>query len=176
MYYIDGNNLAGVHPTIELGSGSMRTDVMQLIRDWVRHSRKSATVAFDGHVRGETNHTVDASITIIYPSPKESNADDALIRAIANDPNKRNAVLVTNDRGLQRRAREADVGSLLSCDEFLELMTREQHQEAKRIVEQKPRPPQTPEEVDDWVAFFHEGGIEITDKRISRRVDKRYKK
>ena len=176
MYYIDGNNLAGAHPTIELKSGSMRTDVMQLIREWTRHSRKSVTVAFDGHVLGETNHTVDASIAVIYPSARESNADDALIRAVQHDSNSGNAVFVTNDRALQRRARETGVGSIMSCDEFLELVKREQHKEAARIVEQKPRPPQTAGEVDDWVAFFRDGGVEITDKPIGRRVDKKYKK
>jgi len=112
-YLLDGNNLIGrargrARPTQEDASSLVAEVAARL-----RRTRASAVLFFDGG--GETPPVSLGSLTVRYAGPRS--ADDAIVAAIGRARTPREVVVVTADRGLARRARDAGAGCV-SPEEF----------------------------------------------------------
>jgi hypothetical protein len=83
------------------------------IAERLRRTRARATIYFDGP-RGERTTSLGA-LTVRVPDGES--ADDAIVRAIAGSPNPRETIVVTADRGLAARVRDAG-GKVLGPDDF----------------------------------------------------------
>jgi len=106
---VDGNNL--LHG-LNLGRSS-RTAVRRLVLDACRHERRRVTVVFDGPPPGGAPSRESlGAVTVVYSGAAA--ADDVIVRQLPAGREARDWVVVTDDRGLQRRARErgAEVRSL----------------------------------------------------------------
>ena len=98
---IDGNNL--MH-SLRRG-GSDRNDVRRLVLDACRRERMKVTVVFDGPPpMGTPTREMLGPVTVVY-SGSES-ADDIILRHVPTGGSAREWVVVTDDRGLARRARQ----------------------------------------------------------------------
>lgn len=149
MYYIDGNNLAGVIPEVAVGTEPAEQLVTRLVQVWAKRTGKKVTLVFDGHRSFEKNVS---GIRVEYPGSQDADADDVLRRFILKDSQKTNATLVTNDGELVRFARAHGVHHAPSR-EFVRLL---QDTETDLHVERAERKPANPQgvEVDAWMKYF----------------------
>ena len=102
-YLLDGNNLIGsilgrARPTEE-----DRQALVSEIADRLRRSRASARLYFDGPVGNRSSSLGSLSVQ----SASAGGADDAIVRDVARAADPASMIVVTADRDLQRRVRDA---------------------------------------------------------------------
>ena len=118
-YILDGCNIIHQIPTlIPPGSGDQRVDLARLVdrRKPQGSLRNKVTIVFDGQPSSQSELMV-TSLQVIF-SCHES-ADDRIRRIVDEAPNKKNFIVVTNDRAIQYAVR-AMGAKVLSVQEFLE--------------------------------------------------------
>lgn len=149
MYYIDGNNLEGVIPELEVGTPQAEAAVIHWVQLWAKTSGKKVTLAFDGHRTAERQAS---GVRLVYPGAQDSNADDVLRRLISKDTQRTNSTLVSNDGELVRFARSHGVQHMYAR-EFVRLLEETEHHVRKEQSERKPAAP-TEAEVSEWMKYF----------------------
>lgn len=98
---IDGNNLLHGLPR---GSRT-RSDVRRLALDRVRHEHQRVTVVFDGPPpTGSPEREALGKVSIVWAGSRS--ADDVIVASLPSGPEARQWVVVTDDRGLARRAQD----------------------------------------------------------------------
>jgi predicted RNA-binding protein with PIN domain len=98
---VDGNNLLHSLPPPTRN----REQVRRLVLDHCRHERLKITVVFDGPPpSGAPPREELGAVTVVYAGSKT--ADDVIIRRLPGGTAARDWVVVTDDRGLQARARD----------------------------------------------------------------------
>jgi hypothetical protein len=102
-YFLDGNNLIGQVRRTSRPSQEDRAALVAEIANRLRRTRARATIFFDGPA-GERVVSL-GSLTVRVPSG--GSADDAIVREVERAAAPGEAVIVTADRGLSRRCREA---------------------------------------------------------------------
>lgn len=112
-YLLDGNNLIGaVRRTARPGPDDRR-DLVGEIAERLRRTRARATIFFDGPRGDRTTSLGPLSVRV---ADGES-ADDAIVRAVAGSKVPAESIVVTADRGLATRVRDAG-GRVVSPAEF----------------------------------------------------------
>jgi hypothetical protein len=102
-YLLDGNNLIGIVRRTARPSEEDRAALITELADRLRRTRAKATIFFDGP-EGERQSALGG---LTVRSPSAGSADDAILREIRRSPAPGELVVVTADRELSRRAREA---------------------------------------------------------------------
>jgi len=98
---IDGNNLLHRLPRPDRN----RDQVRRLVLDHCRHERVKITVVFDGPPPlGAPSREELGAVTVHYAGSET--ADDVIIRRLPGGAAARDLVVVTDDHGLQSRARD----------------------------------------------------------------------
>lgn len=149
MYYIDGNNLAGAIPEVEVGTPRAEAYVIRLVQTWARRTGKKVTLVFDGHRQAERS---GAGIRLLYPSAEDASADDVLRRLILQDEQRRNATLVSSDGELVQFAKAHGVQHQFAR-EFARMLKEVEHGIGVEQAEQKPPAPRE-HEIEGWMKFF----------------------
>ncbi len=145
-YLLDGNNLIGSVRRTARPSEQDRDALVAEIAERLRRTRARATLFFDGPA-GERSRSL-GSLTIRTPS--HGSADDAILREVAAASSPRDCVVVTADRELARRARDAGA-RVASPEDFF-----------ARFGVAGPRggpakdAPATTESVEDWMRYFED--------------------
>ncbi len=112
-YFLDGNNLIGaVRRTARPGPDDRHALVAE-IAERLRRTRARATIFFDGPRGDRTTSLGPLSVRVA----DGETADDAIVRAIAGSKAPGEATVVTADRGLAARVRDAG-GKVLSPEAF----------------------------------------------------------
>jgi YacP-like NYN domain len=112
-YLLDGNNLVGRARGRSKPNEDDRSALVAELCDRLRRTRARVVLFFDGAAPAGAANLGTLSIR---SSGRES-ADDVILREIARSRAPRELVLVTADRELSRRAREAGAQTL-APDEF----------------------------------------------------------
>jgi hypothetical protein len=138
---LDGNNLLHRLPK----ANRTRADLRRLVLEATRNERASVIVVFDGPPpAAAAPEEFLGKVTVVYAAPKS--ADDVIISRLPIGPAARNWVVVTDDRGLARRARDRGA-ELRRLDEW----------HSRRSVRPQ-RPPLesklSSREVEDWERYF----------------------
>jgi len=102
-YLLDGNNLIGIVRRSARPSEEDRSALIAEIAARLRVTRARATIFFDGPA-GERTASL-GNLTVRVPS--SGTADDAILRELGRAGKPREAIVVTADRELGRRARDA---------------------------------------------------------------------
>ncbi len=102
-YLLDGNNLIGIVRRTSRPSDEDRSALIAELADRLRRTRARAILFFDGPA-GERPSALGG---LTVRSPSAESADDAILREIQRSPAPGELVVVTADRELSRRAREA---------------------------------------------------------------------
>ena len=102
-YFLDGNNLIGLVRRTAQPSTEDRSALIAEIAGRLRRTRARATIFFDGPA-GERAASL-GSLTVRVASG--GSADDAIVREVERAAAPGEAVVVTADRGLARRCRDA---------------------------------------------------------------------
>lgn len=141
---VDGNNLLHQLPRSERSREAVRREVLERTRG----QRQQVTVVFDGPPP-PTALDVESlgAVTIRYAGSRA--ADDVIIATLPQGPPARQWVVVTDDRELQRRAREAgaEVRPLAS----FRVAGRSRSTEAAVV---RPERPLSGREVAEWERAF----------------------
>lgn len=144
MYYIDGNNLeANIHPK-GVSTPQAEQAVIELLERFVnQNNRRNVTLVFDG-VRPPI--AARGKLRIVYPTPSDKDADNAIVRLVKNDSQRGNAIVVTGDRELIQRVRALGA-QVKDRIEFLNSIP------PATTIETKPRITSR-REVDEWLQIF----------------------
>jgi hypothetical protein len=107
-YLLDGNNLIGLARRTARPSEEDRAALIRELCDRLRRTKARAVLYFDGTAPGGGSELGDLRIRF----SGSVSADDAIVREISRAPAPGEIVLVTADRGLARRARDAGARTL----------------------------------------------------------------
>jgi predicted RNA-binding protein with PIN domain len=141
-YLLDGDNLVGTARRRSGGSED-RDALISEIAERLRRTRASVVLFFDGAGR---------SLSLGHLSVRfagASSADDAIVREISRSSKPRETTVVTADRELARRARDAGATAMSPADFWRRFGD---------VDPGSPRRNETPVDVDEWMKWFTEEG------------------
>jgi predicted RNA-binding protein with PIN domain len=137
-YLIDGNNLIGLARKSRRPSDEERDALVRELANRLRQTRATATIFFDGPAKRTLTL---GPLSIRCPG---GSADDAILKETAATGHPREIVVVTADRELGRRAREAGA-RLVSPEVFWNRFGR---------ASSSGRGAEGPVDVEDWLRYF----------------------
>ena len=143
-YLLDGNNLIGVVRRTARPSEQDRAALIAEIANRLRKTRARATIFFDGPA-GERPSAL-GGLTVRTPSA--GSADDAILHEIRRARAPGELVVVTADRELSRRAREAGARVTSPGDFFERFGTGGSKAD--------DRAPAGTVDVEDWMRYFED--------------------
>jgi hypothetical protein len=140
-YLLDGNNLIGGARRTARPSEADRAAFVAEIAERLRRTRARATIFFDGPA-GERPTSL-GSLTVRVPTRRS--ADDAIVGEVESAASPGELIVVTADRGLAGRVRDAGGKTVAPADFF-----------AKFGSPSTPsaREPVGPVDVEDWMRYF----------------------
>ena len=145
-FLIDGNNLMYALPA---GRRS-RSDVRQIMLGLARHERISITLVFDGPPEtGVPDRENLGRVTVVYSG--SLSADDVLIRQIPGGAAAQSWTVITDDRELRVRARDAGARTRRLSEWRHKLTATIQSGE-------KPEKTLSQAEIHEWENYFRGGG------------------
>ena len=140
-YLLDGNNLIGSVRGASRPSEADRRALVAEIAERLRRTRAKATIVFDGPSDGGAGL---GSLTVRGAGPE--GADAAIVRAVAGARSPAEMIVVTADRELSRRVRDAG-GKVCAPAEFFRRFGAGEESQAAR-------PEAGRVDVDEWTAWF----------------------
>lgn len=140
-YLLDGNNLVGLVRHTSRPSADDRGALVAEVAGRLRRTRARATIFFDGPA-GEK--PAELGTLTVRGAGRES-ADDAILREVARSRAPGEIIVVTADRELARRCRDAGA-KVCAPSEFFERFGRG----SARTPVEKP----AAVDVDEWMRYF----------------------
>ncbi len=104
-YLIDGHNLIGALPGIDIDDPNDEAELVIKLKGFVARKKTKCTVIFDGGLPGGQSSLSSSSVTVIFASSEHSNADALLKRRIAATRDLKGWTLVSSDREVVSHAR-----------------------------------------------------------------------
>ena len=160
-YLIDGHNLIGKMPDIQLSDPNDEVKLVLRIQEWLNgRSSQQATIIFDGRrmMGGVSNQLSSRQLTTIF-SPDGIIADDLIIRRIKQVKNIAGYTVVSSDREVANAAQSIRMKTL-SSTEFIERAgfvfdTPKKKKPSKPVVApETDNPIVTDAEVNEWLDLF----------------------
>jgi hypothetical protein len=146
-YLLDGNNLIGhVRRTARPGEEDRRALVAELA-ERLRATRARAVLFFDGPGGGRGSTL--GPLTIREAAPGSGGADEAILEEVARAKAPGECIVVTADRGLAARVRDAG-GRVCWPEDFFARFGRG----AGRAAGRGPGPDRV--DVEDWIGWFRD--------------------
>jgi len=140
-YFLDGNNLIGLARGTSRASSEERRALVGEVAARLRRTRARAVIFFDG--------STDRSSSLGSLEIREvvgASADDAIVVGVARARNPREIIVVSADRELVRRARDAG-GRTLSPEEFWQSFGAER---------ERAREETGKVDVEEWMRYFED--------------------
>jgi rRNA-processing protein FCF1 len=134
-YFLDGNNLIGIARKKSRPEEDDRSALLSEIAARLRATRATVRVFFDGEGRA-------ASYGSLTVSGSGGSADDSIVRELGTSPDPRQVIVVTADRELLRRARDAGAKTMAPSDFW------------KRMASPETGRPEPKVNVDEWLDYF----------------------
>ncbi|MGH9316742.1 MAG: NYN domain-containing protein [Thermoanaerobaculia bacterium] len=141
-YFLDGNNLIGHARGISRPSEEDRRALVGEIAARLRRTRARAVLFFDGSI-DKASWLGNLEIREVGTS-----ADDAIVAGVERARNSREILVVTADRALARRVREAG-GRTLAPQEFWQSFGTKG---------ERPGAEPAKVDVDEWIRYFEDEG------------------
>jgi predicted RNA-binding protein with PIN domain len=142
-YWLDGNNLIGQSAAAASADSHMRQAFLSALSAYYKSGGGRFLVYFDGD--DPSRSTPPPGIGVRYSAPLST--DETIIRRLHEIHHPEEVIVVSNDRALTTRCRNAGA-SVLNWQEFTSKMK-------TRSVKRDPRiDPQQPVDVEDWIHFF----------------------
>jgi predicted RNA-binding protein with PIN domain len=147
-YLIDGHNLIGKIPGLQLDDLDDEKELIQLLQKYCQQVGKDVEVYFDHAASGHARASVHGRVTARFVRSGET-ADQAISRHLKRLGNKAaNWTVISSDREVLAAARRARARSISSEDFSRELMA--EHTSSGSA----DTPEISAEEVDDWLKLF----------------------
>ena len=137
---IDGHNLIGALPSIELGARDDEQQLIMHLRAFHGFSGKALIVFFDsGDAPGRANHLSTAGVQIRFASRPQT-ADDLILAFLRQSDQPGQHAVVTNDRELAGRARQLGASIIRARDFARKLAPAERAAPPGAPTDQTPNP------------------------------------
>ncbi len=151
-YLIDGHNLIP-KLGLRLDSPDDEMQLVGIIQDFARLSRRECEIYFDGAPAGQARTKRFGTVTAHFV--RKGSTADAAIKAHVKRLGRaaRNWTVITSDRDIQATAREAHA-AVLSSDEFAMQLKRLQRDAERPAGEHE----MTADEVAEWLKLFKNRG------------------
>jgi hypothetical protein len=151
-YLIDGHNLVPHVPGLRLEAADDEQQLIELLQDFCRLSRKAVEVYFDNAPPGQARSRKYGLVHAHFIRAGRS-ADEAIRDRLRRQGNQaRNWIVVSSDLRVQQWARQARA-QLQSSEEFARLLRETlRSQDAGRA--KSPDAQLSPDEVDAWLQIF----------------------
>ena len=146
-YLLDGNNLIGLVRKTARPTEDDRRALIAELAGRLRASRARAVLFFDGP--GDGRGSSMGALTIRSPSAGRS-ADEAIVEMVARARTPGECIVVTGDRGLAARVRDAG-GKVTSPQEFFARF-------GKRAAAGEDRAEAGRVDVEEWTRWFEDEG------------------
>ncbi len=155
-YIIDGHNLIGRTPGLDLSQDQDEARLLAMLRRFSARSGKKITVYFDRRAPGAPDPPSVGGVQAIFVrAPRTADqAIEAHLRRLAGEAH--NWTVVSSDRAVQRAARRAGA-RVISSEEMARALHPGGPPEGDDAGE-KPGDGLPPEEVAWWETFFRQGG------------------
>ena len=148
-YVIDGHNLIGRFPGIELSDPEDERKLLEVLQIFARFSRHKVVVFFDRGMPGANpQFRAGRMLTAHFVLPPRK-ADDAILDFLRAHKDARGYIVVSSDSEVCTRARRAGA-KVVSSDEF-----------ARRVRDlirkgEKEKPSEEAADVEEWLRLFGE--------------------
>jgi predicted RNA-binding protein with PIN domain len=151
-YLIDGHNLIGQLPDIDLTDPNDEALLVQKLNGWTARTRHHVVVIFDNGLPGGPSRLSTARVRVIF-APPDTTADSVMRKRIfgLNPPD--DWVVVTDDHAIQNAARARRMGVLRST-EFAGVMLAPPPAPAKPTPDIDPDVRVSEREIAAWMAEF----------------------
>jgi predicted RNA-binding protein with PIN domain len=114
---IDGHNLIGVMPGIDLADADDEWQLVQRLRPYAAARRQSLTVVFDSGLGPAPQWQLSGGGVTVRFAPPGVEADAVLLHLLHASPQPTKVTVITNDQGLAGRVRAAG-GQVRSATQF----------------------------------------------------------
>jgi predicted RNA-binding protein with PIN domain len=141
-YWLDGNNLIGQTARQARDDRQTRNAFLKLLGSYAAQRGGQFIVFFDGDDPGHS--IASPGVHVRYSAPLS--ADDALLQRLCGLRHPDEVIVVTNDRGLTRRCRDAGAQTLKWSD-FGSVMRKSRPRQDRREKEDQVN-------VSDWARYF----------------------
>lgn len=154
-YLIDGHNLVGKMPDINLDDPGDEVELVLRLRSWSARGRKrKVTVIFDRGLPGGEDKGLSSGMVKVIFAPVGRTADSLLINRIQKVKNPAEYALVSSDLRVIKAA-EARRMQVWRSEDFVTRLEREGGQRAKtRTADMADDPQMSAGEVDMWMEIF----------------------
>lgn len=154
-YLIDGHNLIPKIPGLSLDAVDDENQLVELLQEFCRISRKKVDVYFDHAPAGQSGKRKLGTVAVHFVRAG-STADAAIAQRLRKmGRSARNWTVVSSDLQVQASTRQAGARSM-SSEEFVDLLTRTARKDSIEGAESRDIN-LTDEEVQDWEAIFGSG-------------------
>ncbi|NIM96105.1 MAG: hypothetical protein GTO18_20590 [Anaerolineales bacterium] len=153
-YLIDGHNLIGSMREIKLDDPDDEALLIELLIDFCKSSRKTATVFFDQRGYGMEKYRKYGRLSVEFIT-KPGTADSAIasqLKRLGRDA--KNYTVVSSDHQVQGAARRAGA-RIIQSREFASLLS---SRDTHLGEEEKPSLETSQDELNEWEKLFREGG------------------
>ena len=158
QYLIDGHNLIGKMPDIDLDDPDDEVKLILRLRSWSARGRKrKVTVIFDRGLPGGVEKGLSSGQVKVIFAPAGRSADSLLISRISKVKNPAEYTLVSSD---QRIIRLAEARRMIVCrsETFAARMNQEREQSmGSSTAETGDDPQMSVDEVEMWLEMFTAG-------------------
>ena len=146
-YLVDGHNLIGRFPGIELSDPEDERKLLEVLSIFARFSRHKVVVFFDRGMPGARAQFHAGRMLTAHFVPPPRKADDAILDFLRGRRDARGYTVVSSDAEVCNRSRRAGA-KVVSSDEF-----------ARRVVaqvrrEEKEKPSEEPADIEEWLQLF----------------------
>ena len=151
-YIIDGHNLIGKIPGLDLRMPDDEERLVALLNRFGQQSRHKLEVYFDGAPPGQAGVRNYGRVRAHFV-PTSQTADEAIRRRLVKlGKSAANWVVVTSDREVQSAAREAHAG-VLPAEDFSQMVQTTLQRRLANTFDAADKP-LSEEEVNEWLAIF----------------------
>ncbi len=153
-YLIDGNNLMGHLPSLEIRSPESRHALIGRLIVFQKVKKTRVMVVFDGPPASDTTQEdfKGPPFYVFYPDFNQD-ADEIIKKIISKETDLRQLSVVSSDREIKRFAKSKGARSI-NCEEFNKLL-KKTHKKYKKMKElEKNVEPPSPLEVKFWAKIF----------------------
>ncbi len=150
-YLIDGHNLIGALPDIDIDDPYDEAKLVIKLRGFVARRGSKCTVIFDGGLPGGASPLGGGPVTVIFASARHSNADALLKRRIDNIGDVKGWTVVSSDREVADYARRRRLRQL-TAQAFARELERPAAAHKADDTDEKPAPSQA--DIDEFMRLF----------------------
>ena len=155
-YLIDGHNLIGQLPDINLDDPNDEAKLVQKLIGFAARTGKRCTVVFDHGIPGGQSTMSKSKVTVIFAAARHTNADAIILNRIRQEHNPQALIIVSSDREVRKVARARRMVTLNAAEFIRELnkppRKKEETKTDKRADAVHVHVPKS--EVEEWLDIF----------------------